>query len=333
MINLEKTIQQEQQSGSASESSLKLHETNMRLAEESHNRLNAMEELRESREMYRRFFQTARDAVFIAAVDGRWIDMNEAALTLFGYDQREDIWTDTMLNFYWDPAQGKEYVQKLKIDGYVKDHPLKFRKRNGSSFDGLVSSAPYEIGGKLIGYQGFIRDISEDLRVKKENQKLHKNQLQLDSLAQETGKMMDPDKIYASIAKHFKELINLDWIRILKFENNTNNFKIEYEWGMRPSKTGRAAEPDDFERNFKSLISQIIKTKITTVASFHGNFPLNLEEPPVDLSNKGADSPVCEDLQMAPRNMILVPILIDGQVISIIQLVCDPNWQSSAEDL
>ena len=333
MVNLESTIQEKQQLVSPDDASKKLHDTNMRLVEESHNRLNAMDELRESREMYRRFFQTARDAVFIAAVDGRWIDMNESALILFGYDQREEIWTDTMLNFYWDSDQGKEYVQKLKTDGYVKDYPLKFRKRNGSSFNGLISAAPYEIGGKLIGYQGFIRDITDELRVKEENEKLHKNQLALDSLALETGKMLSPDEIYASISNHFKDLITLDWIRILKFEEKTANFKIEYEWGTNPFITGRALEPEDIERNFQSLIRQIIKTKKTTVASLDSGLSLEFEETTVDMSETDGDDPAYEDLQMATHNMILVPIMIDKQVICIIQLVCDPSWQSSTEDL
>ena len=97
----------------------KLHHANLRLAEESHQRLKALEELRESREMYRRFFQTSRDAVFISAVDGHWIDMNESALALFGYEDKEDIWSDTILNFYWDSEQGRIYSRKLESDGFV----------------------------------------------------------------------------------------------------------------------------------------------------------------------------------------------------------------------
>jgi len=219
-----------------------LHLVNLRLAEESHQRLAALEELRESRELYRRFFQNSRDAVCITSIDGRWIDMNESALALFGYEEKEDIWTDTMLNFYWDTDQGRDYSRKLEVDGFVNDYPIKFRKKDGSSINALITAMPYEIGGKVIGYQGLIRDMTDELKSKDENMKLHKNQAILDSLARDMGNMLELKDIYASISNHIKEMIVPDWIRILKFDELQHSFKTEYEWGMNPPRGSKTLE-------------------------------------------------------------------------------------------
>ena len=199
--------------------SSELHQVNLKLAKESHQRLMALEELRESREMYRRFFQTSRDAVFITSVDGRWIDMNRSALTLFGYKNREDIWADTMLNFYWDTDQGRDYTQKLEKEKYVNDHPMKFRKKDGSSVSALVTAMPYEIGGKVIGYQGLIHDITDALKAKDETLKLQKDQTILDSLALELGSILELNDIYSSISNHIRNKLVPDWIRIIKLIN------------------------------------------------------------------------------------------------------------------
>jgi PAS domain S-box-containing protein len=47
--------------------------------------------LLESEERYRSFFETSRDCVFITSRDGRWIDYNNAALELFGYESQDDF--------------------------------------------------------------------------------------------------------------------------------------------------------------------------------------------------------------------------------------------------
>jgi len=309
-----------------------LHHVNLRLAEESHQRLAALDDLRESREMYRRFFQNSHDAVFISSVDGRWIDMNRSALSLFGYENREDIWTDTMLNFYWDSDQGRDYTRKLETDGFVNDHPIKFRKRDGSSISAQVTAMPYEIGGKVIGYQGLIRDMTDELKAKDENIKLHKDQGIFDSLAREMGSMLELNDIYSSICNHIKEMIVPDWIRILKFSEIQNTFNIEYEWGMNPLGGEGTKELEIFDKNYQSLVEQTSQTKQTTIAGLdeslyqdHKKFQVSVKTP--------ADVEGSEQNPHDSQSIVLTPILINDQVIGIIHVVFDIKKPPDKEDL
>ncbi len=317
---------QENFSGNHSE----LLDSHMRLAEEARQRLQALDDLRESREMYRRFFQTSRDAVFITSVDGRWIDMNRSALSLFGYENREDIWTDTMLNFYWDSDQGRDYTQMLETDGFVNDHPMKFRKRDGSSISTLVTAMPYEIGGKVVGYQGLIRDMTDQLKTKDENIKLHKDQGILDSLARDMGSMLELNDIYSSISNHIKKMIVPDWIRILKFDEIQNNFKMEYEWGTNPLSGLNSRELEKFEKNYQILIEQTSQTKQTTISDFDDSLYLDsdISEP---LSIEGKDPG--RNQQNSDRSLVLTPIMINDQVIGIIHVVSNTDKPLVMEDL
>lgn len=207
-----------------------LLESNQRLTEETLYRARALEELRESKEIYRRFFQTSRDAVFISSEDGRWIDMNESAIELFGYQQKDDIWSDSILDLYWEQEDRKKYTQTIKDRGFVKDYPIKLRKKDGSSFDALISATPYEIGGKVIGYQGFIRDISGELRAEDERQQLLKQQTVIDDLSTAMGTILELDDIYQSIATHVKELFELEIFNLLKYDQDNECAQLEFTW-------------------------------------------------------------------------------------------------------
>ena len=59
----------------------------------------------ESEEKYRAFFNTSRDCVFITTADGRWIDLNDAAVELFGYNGREELMQVNVRDLYADPKE------------------------------------------------------------------------------------------------------------------------------------------------------------------------------------------------------------------------------------
>ncbi len=311
----------------------KLHQVTLRLAEESHQRLMALEDLRESREMYRRFFQTSRDAVFITAVDGRWIDMNESALTLFGYVDREDIWSDTMLNFYWDSEQGRVYTLELESHGFVNDLPMMFRKRDGSKIHALITAMPYEVGGKVIGYQGLIRDVTHELKAKGENLKLKKNLNILDSLANEMGNLLEPNDIYSSISSHIKEIIDTNWVRILKFDQLQNSYKIEFEWGTNKQRACSTKELEYFEENFQALIKQTSQTKQTIVAVLDDSLYQDHEDLAWTQNIIIASEDIETNLTHDGQSIVLTPILINDQVIGIIHVVFDRSRAAVSENL
>lgn len=110
---------------------------------------------------YRNFFRTSRDAAFITSEDGRWIDCNEAAVDLFGYDSQEQLQEVDVEGLYADPADRKAHIETVRQQGFVEAYPVDLRRKDGGIINALISSTAIEDErGELIGFQGTIRDVT-----------------------------------------------------------------------------------------------------------------------------------------------------------------------------
>jgi PAS domain S-box-containing protein len=132
---------------------------------------NAEEELRESEEKYRTLFETSKDTVYITSKDGKWIDVNLAGSELFGYE-KDDLMKINVRNLYENPEERKEFTKKIEEFGFVKDYEVNLRKKDDSIINSLITAtAMKNDAGKIIGYQGFIRDITERKQMEEELRK------------------------------------------------------------------------------------------------------------------------------------------------------------------
>ena len=123
--------------------------------------------LRESEERYRTLFEESRDAIYITRRDGHFIDVNPAALELFGFSRDELIEVNAR-DLYLDPEARATFSRVVEKHGSVRDYEVTLRTRAGDRLDCLLSSivrrAP---DGSIIGYQGIIRDITDRKRAER----------------------------------------------------------------------------------------------------------------------------------------------------------------------
>ena len=125
-------------------------------------RKKAEEELKESEERYRTFFSTSRDCVFISSLEGRWINMNDAAVDLFDYSSRDELMRVNIANLYLKPEERTKYINTVMEQHAVKDYPVDFLKKNGEVIHALITSTVrYDTDGNVIGTMGTIKDITE----------------------------------------------------------------------------------------------------------------------------------------------------------------------------
>jgi len=126
----------------------------------------ANKSLGESEEKYRTFFNTSRDCVYITSIDGRVLDINNAALDFFGYDSMEELRKGKISDFYDKPEDREKYIEILKKQGFAKDHPIDLRKKDGTVIHSLVSTVPkMDENGNIIAFQGTFRDITDRIRM------------------------------------------------------------------------------------------------------------------------------------------------------------------------
>ncbi|HPD76720.1 MAG TPA: PAS domain S-box protein [Methanoregulaceae archaeon] len=126
----------------------------------------AEDALKKSEERYRQFFKTTRDAVFITTPDGHWIDFNDALVELFGYAGRDEVNAISVTSVYEHPGDRDTFLDHVKQHGYVKEYPVRLRRRDGTVFDGLITIVPQKNpDGSVKEFIGTLRDITEQKRI------------------------------------------------------------------------------------------------------------------------------------------------------------------------
>jgi len=147
------------------------------------------------------------DAAFITTKDGRWVDFNEAAVDLFGYNSREQLQQVPIEDLYVDPADREAHIRTIQRQGFAKGYPIDLQKRDGSVIQALVTSVAVEDEeGAVIGFQGTIRDVTELQRSKQTLRRLqeetahsHRLLLALSQAAEAVQRARTPDEVYETV--------------------------------------------------------------------------------------------------------------------------------------
>jgi PAS domain S-box-containing protein len=153
----------------------------------------ADEALRESEERYRSLFEDSRDPVMIIGQDGELVDFNFTTLLLFGYT-REEMVALRIQQICVDPQQANELQRAIEQAGAVRNFEIRLLKKGGAEIECLVTaSARQGLGGSVVGYQGFFRDVTERVRAERR--------------AQEQDRLAAVGQLAAGIAHDFNNIL------------------------------------------------------------------------------------------------------------------------------
>ena len=120
--------------------------------------------LRESEERYRTLFEDSRDAICITTREGKIVDVNQAALDLFGYARGEMMELD--VRQIVPTAELARFQREIERRGYVRDYEMKLSKRDGAQIYCLLTFGVRRgEDGNTLGYEGSIRDVTEHKRL------------------------------------------------------------------------------------------------------------------------------------------------------------------------
>lgn len=133
----------------------------------------ALNALRESEEKFRGLFEDSKDTIFISTLEGRFLQINQAGLNLFGYSM-DEIRLLKMENFYSDPSDMKVFQDKIGIKGSVRDFDVKLKKKDGSDLYCVLSvTLRNSKNGTILGYQGIIHDTTKRKEAERDLAKEH----------------------------------------------------------------------------------------------------------------------------------------------------------------
>jgi len=196
----------------------------MRKNEVYNNQEQRMEEaLRASEEKYRKQFEEAMDAIFIAdAETGIIIDCNRAASELVGRDKSELVGRHQRILHPPKKIEGefsRAFKQLLKEEeGQVLETQVITKK--GEIKDVAIKANVFELEGKKL-IQGIFRDITERKRMEKERKLFEKRLSALNKHGQSLNMADDIDKVSTLTLDVMEKTLGFEFADVFLVEGKT----------------------------------------------------------------------------------------------------------------
>jgi PAS domain S-box-containing protein len=126
-----------------------LEQTNEQLRTEIIERKQAQAALSESEERFAKAFRSSPISNTISrAADGRFIEVNDAFVRMFGYERAEVVGRSAVeLNLWIDPAERPLLMNTLKDKGSIKDFEARARTKSGEMLELVLFGERIEVGG------------------------------------------------------------------------------------------------------------------------------------------------------------------------------------------
>jgi diguanylate cyclase (GGDEF)-like protein/PAS domain S-box-containing protein len=168
------------------------------------NRQRAEAALRSSEERYRQLFERNLAGVYRNTLDGKILDCNDACAGIFGYSSREELLSLDAHDFYFEPYERHELIERLARQGTQTNLDLCLRRRDGSSIWVSESAAWTTMPDGTPVIEGTLIDISDRKRTE---ERLRESEERYRLMAEHSTDMISrftPDGIcmYASPASY-----------------------------------------------------------------------------------------------------------------------------------
>jgi PAS domain S-box-containing protein len=117
--------------------------------------------LAESRSRYQKLFETFQDTIYVAGLDGALLDVNAAAVELFGFESKEELMATDLSVLFANPRHRDDFLARLFAEGSIRDVALTLKTLQGRELHVLeTANVVRDRNGAAIGYQGIIRDVT-----------------------------------------------------------------------------------------------------------------------------------------------------------------------------
>lgn len=125
-------------------------------------------ELDRRERVYRSLFKEVGDAVYITERSGRIVEVNPAMERMLGYTQEEFRRLDAR-DLYARPESREDFKEPIEEGGAVEEYEVWLRRKDGSAIlCRVTATVRTDAEGKVEGYQGIVRDVTEDVRSEEE---------------------------------------------------------------------------------------------------------------------------------------------------------------------
>ena len=177
---------------------------------------------RAAEERYRLLFEEVGEGVYITTGDGRILEVNDAFVRMLGYDDRREL-LNADLGKVYQRSEDRAWIRnEIQGKNFVRNFETTLVRRDGSTLTVLESSfGTRDAVGKVVRYQGFLVDISEQKRIENEIKRRNRELNALNAIAVIGAQSFDLDEILNITLRQLVDLFGADMgsVWMLNVEN------------------------------------------------------------------------------------------------------------------
>ena len=127
-------------------------------------------ELGKSEQNYRRIFEGSMDIILVLDPEGRFLDINQAGLSILGYASKEElIAAASFSQLLISPQDCQQLLSEIAAAGSRKDLECLVRRLDGETLTWLFSfTVNRKANGQIVGFEGIAKDITGRKRMQEQ---------------------------------------------------------------------------------------------------------------------------------------------------------------------
>jgi len=208
-------------------------------------------------EKYRMLFEQAQEGVFVATLEGKLLDCNDAFVTMLGYASREELAALDIDGVLYPVADERETFRKeLEAHNYVRNFEITVRRKDGTLLTAAASCfATRDTYGQIERYQGFVLDITEKKRSEDEMRRRNRELNALNAMAVIATQSFDLDEILNLTLRQIISLFGAETGSVYLSSGADGVFRRRAGWGPRSEARMRMSEVS-FPEGFGDLVNR-----------------------------------------------------------------------------
>ncbi|ABF41498.1 multi-sensor hybrid histidine kinase [Candidatus Koribacter versatilis Ellin345] len=169
-------------------------------------------ERRAAEERYRLLFEEVGEGVYITTGDGRILEMNDAFVRMLGYDDRRELLNAELgKKVYQKPEDRQRIIAEIQAKNLVRNFETNLVRKDGSTLTVLENGfGTRDASGKVVRYQGFVVDITEQKRIENEIKRRNRELNALNTIAVIAAQSFDLDEILNVTLRQVSDLFGAE---------------------------------------------------------------------------------------------------------------------------
>jgi two-component system NtrC family sensor kinase len=202
-------------------------------------------------EKYRMLFEQAQEGVFVATLDGKLLDCNDAFVTMLGYTSRDELMALDLGGVLYSVADQLETFRKeIEAHNYVRNFEATARRKDGTLLTVAESCFAFrDAAGQIERYQGFVLDITEKKRSEDEMRRRNRELNALNAMAVIATQSFDLDEILNLTLRQVISLFGAETGSVYLAAEKDGVYRRRAGWGPRSEariKMSEAIFPEGF---------------------------------------------------------------------------------------